>query len=463
MEILLVTLHLVVFAAAELTFIKDTYQNPNSKEPFRHMIKDKATGLIYVAGVNRIIQLNENFTVLQSISTGPRLDDINCFPHELNLCKTKKMTDSYSKALMIDDRGKRLIACSSLFQGSCKKYHLSDITKFDNDSSKNKYVVANNATASTVAFIAPGPAEDGKLAQPNVMYVGTTYTTSGYKFIRDDIPAFCTRNINTLDIAYKGDFVKSSKFVEGTHRHTFLVNYIYGFSSDSFSYMATVQRKSTSSEKYISKLIRVCQNDERLYSYTEVELVCKHNGAKYNLLQAARIAKPGKLQSTHSTEALDDTAVCIYQLETIKSKFIENVKNCFNGTARIGPDHIVDRTQCQKAEGFIEQITLDYCRELDFNYPIDGEHPIIASAALTLKTKVSAITVAVTHDYTIAFIGTQNGHILKVAIESQELAHMYEDLVIENGARIHEDMVFDMAEKYLFTITDKKVKYLRSV
>lgn len=65
-------------------------------------------------------------------------------------------------------------------------------------------------------------------------------------------------------------------------------------------------------------------------------------------------------------------------------------------------------------QGFIEQITLDYCRELDFNYPIDGEHPIIASAALTLKTKVSAITVAVTHDYTIAFIGTQNGHILKV-------------------------------------------------
>lgn len=53
--------------------------------------------------------------------------------------------------------------------------------------------------------------------------------------------------------------------------------------------------------------------------------------------------------------------------------------------------------------------------------------------------------------------------IFQVAIESQELAHMYEDLVIENGARIHEDMVFDMAEKYLFTITDKKVKYLRSV
>ncbi|XP_052060190.1 plexin-A4-like isoform X2 [Mytilus californianus] len=477
MKILLVTLQLVVFVAAELTFIKNTYPNPNSKEAFRHMIKDKATGYIYVAGVNKIIQLNENFTVLQSIGTGPRLDDPECLPHELNLCKAKKMTDNYSKALMIDDRGKRLIACSSLFQGSCKKYHLSDITKFDNDSSRNKYIVANNATATTVAFIAPGPTEDGQIVQPNVMYVGTTYTTSGSKLVRDDIPAFCSRNVNTFDLAHKGPFVSTSKFIDGYHRSTFFVNYIYGFSSDSFSYMATVQRASTAAEKYITKLIRVCQNDKSFYSYTEVELVCEHNGAKYNLLQAARKAKPGKLLAealginmskdvlfatfsigkAGSTDALNDTAVCIYQLETIKTIFTKNVRNCFDGVGNTGPDHIVGREPCQKAKGFIDRIDLNYCRELDINHPIDGLDPISARAALTLKTKVSAITVAVTHDYTIAFIGTQNGHIIKVAIESQELAHMYEDREIENGARIHEDMVFDMAENYLFVMTDKKI------
>ena len=35
---------------------------------------------------------------------------------------------------------------------------------------------------------------------------------------------------------------------------------------------------------------------------------------------------------------------------------------------------------------------------------------------------------------------------------------MYEDIVVENRARIHEDMVFDMAEKHMFVMTNKKVR-----
>lgn len=62
----------------------------------------------------------------------------------------------------------------------------------------------------------------------------------------------------------------------------------------------------------------------------------------------------------------------------------------------------------------VKEITLDYCGKWEVNQPIDGFEPIKATAALGLKTTVSSITVTVTHDYTIAFIGTQNGHILKV-------------------------------------------------
>ena len=64
---------------------------------------------------------------------------------------------------------------------------------------------------------------------------------------------------------------------------------------------------------------------------------------------------------------------------------------------------------------FLDKITLSYCGTLDINQPIDGLDPISATAALTLKTMVSAITVTVTHDYTVGFIGTQDGHIIKVS------------------------------------------------
>lgn len=363
---------LVVMATAKVTFITKEYPNPNLSESFRHMTKDESTGFIYVAGVNKILKLTENLTVNQSVKTGPEYDDPNCLPYEIDLCDKKKLMNSYSKALLIDETDKRLIACSSLFQGSCKKYWLSDITKFDGDSSRFEYVVANSRTASTVAFIAPGPSLDGELttASPNVMYVGTTYTNIGLKIIRDDIPAFCSRNLNTLRVTYKGLSDGTTKFLETTHRTSFYVNYIYGFSSGKFSYMATVQRESTQSDKYITKLIRVCQGDEKFYSYTEVELVCEYNGAKYNILQAAHKAKPGKylaeallisttddvlfatfsIGKVNSKEPLNDTAVCFYPLKAIKEVFTDNIVKCFKGSGNTGPDHIVKTNPCQTAK-----------------------------------------------------------------------------------------------------------------
>lgn len=352
----------------ESHFIKLTYPNPKPEDGFRHMVKDETTGYIFVAGVNKIIKLSENFTVDQAIATGPKDDSQDCLPIELSFCDSKKPMKSYSKALMIDYVGKRLIACSSLFQGSCTKYLLSDITKFDDDDSKYQYVVANNATATTVAFIAPGPSFENEIPPPNVMYVGTTYTTTGIRLVREDIPAFSSRKLNTFMISKKDIFHSTSKVIDAMQRWSFYVNYIYGFSSGKFSYMATVQRASTQSEKYITKLIRVCQDDKKFYSYTEVELVCEFNGAKYNLLQAARVAKPGKLLAealfittkndvlfatfsigkAGSTEALNDTAVCFYPLKKISEMFTKNIKNCFEGIGNTGPDHIVTREPCTK-------------------------------------------------------------------------------------------------------------------
>lgn len=360
---------LVVMATAKVTIITKEFLNPQLNESFRHMTKDESTGFIYVAGVNKILKLAENLTVNQSVRTGPKDDDPDCLPYDdTQSCKRRKL-HSYSKALLIDQKDKRLIACSSLFQGSCKKYWLSNITKFDKDSSRIEYVVANSRTASTVAFIAPGPSLNGELASPNVMYVGTTYSNTGLKIIRDDIPAFCSRNLNTLKVTYKGLSDGTTKFLETTHRTSFYVNYIYGFSSDKFSYMVTVQRESTQSEKYITKLIRVCQEDERFYSYTEVELVCEYNGAKYNILQAAHKAKPGKylaeallisttddvlfatfsIGKVNSKEPLKDTAVCFYPLKAIKESFTNNIVKCFEGSGNVGPDHLVSTEPCQTA------------------------------------------------------------------------------------------------------------------
>ncbi|XP_052063154.1 plexin-A3-like [Mytilus californianus] len=237
--------------------------------------------------------------------------------------------------------------------------------------------------------------------------------------------------MTTFQLAHTRSFGSTSIYINLDEQRS-IVNYVYGFSSDSFSYIATVQRANTSSDLYITKLIRVCQNDKTFKSYTEVELICKYNSAKYNLLQAARIAKPGKslakalgisvskdvLFATFSqgkygtTDAVNATAVCIYSLYTIKKIFTHNIQSCFDGLGNTGPDHLTDRTSCKRTA--FSEIRSDYCGNFDFNYPIDGLEPISAKAALILNTKVSSITVGVLHDYTVGFIGTQDGHIIKV-------------------------------------------------
>ena len=51
------------------------------------------------------------------------------------------------------------------------------------------------------------------------------------------------------------------------------------------------------------------------------------------------------------------------------------------------------------------------------NQPIGGSDPVPSEAALIFppNTNVSAIDVSVTEEYTVAFVGTNNGYIVKVS------------------------------------------------
>ena len=58
--------------------------------------------------------------------------------------------------------------------------------------------------------------------------------------------------------------------VNSLERTRYSINYIYGFASEGFSYFLTTQMQETNTSPYISKLVRVCQDDSDYYSYTEV-------------------------------------------------------------------------------------------------------------------------------------------------------------------------------------------------
>ena len=150
-------------------------------------------------------------------------------------------------------------------------------------------------------------------------------------------------------------------FVNSLARERYPINYIYGFSSEGFSYFLTTQMKQTTPSPFHSKLVRVCHDDRDYYSYTEIPIECiSGNPSKdYNLVQAAFVGKPGSdlasdlgitpqddvlyavFSESDSTEGEitskpnKNSALCVYSLKSIRRKFMQNIQRCFTGMYRM--------------------------------------------------------------------------------------------------------------------------------
>ncbi|KAK3103520.1 hypothetical protein FSP39_019830 [Pinctada imbricata] len=468
----------IYFSSSASPYIVRSLQNPKcrtnncSEVAFTHLVKDESTGNLYIGATNSLYKVSPNLTIDVSNETGPKEDNPECFYPQDRSCTNKRLEPSYVKVLVIDPKNSTLIHCTSLFQGSCEKRMLSNLTVTFTTS---KPIVANNRTATTVAFIAPGPSES--LPRPDAFYVGVSWTRTGLGAARALVPAVSSRRLTDFEFVYKGISVNSFKKIDDLNKETFPVRYIYGFSSEGFSYMATVQKKDAKSDNYISKLIRVCQNDSKFYSYAELELRCSHNGAVYNLLKVAHIGKPSQklaevINIPRSEEVLfamfmigsnpqfdpqrQESVMCIYKMRDIRRIFTKNIKSCFEGIGNTGPDYLAQPTNC-KQSALKENIDDDYCGLYDINTPIDGPDLVEANGAMTLNSTATSLVVTITNKYTVAFVGTDKGHIHKVAIESDRQAYPYEDVTIEQGRAIQKDKYFDADQSNLYVLTDNKL------
>lgn len=356
---------LAVAAAAATSDIVRTYSD-TKVERFNHLVVDKNTGRVYIGAVNHLYQLTPELELVMKERTGPELDSDECSVLECTAAVNKKLTDNWNKALVIDYTTTRLISCGSLFQGICSVRNLHNIS--DGAREVREAVVANSPNASTVAFIAPGPPSP---PVTQVMYVGVTFTMgSAY---RSEVPAVSSRSLDKdkmFTIAQTAVTTGTRMFVNSLARERYPITYVYGFASEGFSYFLTTQMKSTTSNQFISKLVRVCHDDENYYSYTEIPMECisdAQGGRNYNLVQAAYVGKAGSdLASVLGITAQDDvlfgvfsendpshnsrpsnlSALCVYSLKAIRRKFMQNIKHCFSGNGQRGLDFISPSHGC---------------------------------------------------------------------------------------------------------------------
>ncbi|GFV85693.1 hypothetical protein TNCV_2003141 [Trichonephila clavipes] len=361
-----------------------TFEDP-TVEKFNHMTVHDYTERVYIGAVNRIYQLSRDLKQEDVAIMGPMDDSPKCPVTQVCPNEPKRPTDYYNKALVVDYSQSKLIACGSLFQGTCTVHDLNAVSNYETPASES--VVANNATASTVAFIAPGPKN---LPRTHVLYVGVSYTGNGP--YRSDVPAVSSRSLdpsNMFVIAHSGVTTGTKIMLNSMSREIYPITYVYGFSSKGFSYFVTVQKMSTDPPRpFISKLVRVCQRDVQYYSYTEVPLVCRTDGTDYNLAQAAYVGRPGsELAKSLGISAQDsvlfavfakskdeadiynkpspNSALCVYALSAVHRKFTQNIQHCFNGNGERGLDFINPSQPCYPTSNAYSSSKWSYKRKTE--------------------------------------------------------------------------------------------------
>ncbi|XP_008204796.2 plexin-A4 [Nasonia vitripennis] len=452
------------------------FQDPEV-ERMNHLVVDKNTGRVYVGAVNRLYQLSPALELVVKEVTGPQKDSPECSMMDCPREVVKKLLDNVNKALVIDYTTTRLISCGSLFQGMCMVRDLGNISNIVQEVKEP--VVANNATASTVAFIAPGP-PNPPVSQ--VMYVGVTYT--GNSPYRSEVPAVSSRSLDKermLNIADSAVTTGTRMYVNSLSRERYPINYVYGFSSEGFSYFLTTQLKSTSTAVYISKLVRVCHDDQHYYSYTEIPIECTSKGKTYNLVQAAYMGKAGSVlagdlgntpqddvlfavfaesDGPNNSKPKAQSALCVYSLKAIRRRFMSNIQKCFSGDGERGLDFISPSHNCVSTK--LQTIGEDFCG-LDVNTPLGGREPMTAVPVITFdKTLLTAVAATSTSDYTVVFLGTSTGHLKKLVVESASQAQEYGDLEIDPKSPVNPDLLFDTQHQmHLYVMTEKKISKVK--
>ena len=368
---ILVLALLTLLPASSANFIVHEFSDEFATERFNHMVVDENKGRVYVGAVNRLYQLSPDLDLMIAVKTGPEDDDPECSPaKECPASVVKRPTDNVNKALVIDRSHGTLIVCGSLFQGRCQVRNLHNVSTVESEA--EEAVVANNETASTVAFIAPGPPNP---PQTHVLYVGVTYTGGTRAPYRNEVPAVASRSLDRdrmFGISELAVTTGTRMSINSLARERYYINYVYGFGSEGFSYFLTTQmERSNEATPYISKLVRVCQDDPHYYSYTEIPIECiDSNGVTYNLAQAAHVAPAGpnlaarlrirpeadvlyavfaaseKRDGESSNKPTRNSALCVYSLKDIRRKFTQNIIECYNGSADRGLEFISPGKKC---------------------------------------------------------------------------------------------------------------------
>ena len=362
----------MLLSLCQPTFQIAKYDAKDSATVFQKIIIDKQNGDLLVAGRNTLYMFDQDLDIMDFVETGPVYDGADCDP--ALECPNMSLTNNDARVLQIDPRSGHLLFCGSVKQGLCTMYSLRDLGENWGFSLQNR-VNYIGGKKDVVAFF--GRWGGHSHGESSALYVGVPYDGRPLTMAPKAIAALRLQPLNQVyDLKYVVENqelgVSTSIDIDPEYKSSYIVDYIYGFQHGGFTYFVTVQRENTNlASDYVTKLVRVCENDVGFYSYTEVQLSCKkQNGVSifFNIAKAAYLGPVGKdfmdkfdvgdsenvlflvfgKSGPGSDEPLEryGSGLCMYEMSSIRRKFTNTQKDCYNRRGRILPWINSDSPRC---------------------------------------------------------------------------------------------------------------------
>ncbi|XP_052083726.1 hepatocyte growth factor receptor-like [Mytilus californianus] len=433
-----------------VTGIFQSYNVDQNNGPLGKITIDKRSGYLYVGGNNILLQLYSNLTVISEIAVGPILDNSMCYPLPASCSYQRELTDNKIHILAINERREYILACGTANHGLCSAYSLSDIGAMNRTLNPNK---ATNNIAGSVS---------GSSYSNSYAFFGSDYGQLPYSDNRVLYVAMGTANqslqytpamISSREVKYSSNPWNMDYFLNSTTsymnvnpslQYKFQSFYIYGFENSGSTYFISVQMNDPTAfevenNKFVTKIIKICQGDTDYSSYTELPIECTHGDKIYHIATSATFSDYGYLpfekylyvtfgkqdELNPSSDRILGSVLCTFDSNRITVMFEQLQKDCFacglgNEVAWFVGKNLTEARECVRDT---EQHLSNFCGGKQNLHGIQESTNLAVRGRQTLKHSaiyheansiLSTVNVIKQNRKNIAVLGTDKGYLMKV-------------------------------------------------
>ncbi|XP_039891728.1 plexin-B2a [Simochromis diagramma] len=452
----------------------------SSETLINNVVADPHTGRLYVGAVNAIYQLNSDLNLEFQAKTGPKKDNRQCTPPVNDACEEAVETNNHNKLLLVHGTKDVLVVCGSLFRGICSLRNLSKVDHqlyFSDNKGEKSYVASAEESVSVVGVMSYFTEDKDNLT---VFLVAKGYGSHD-----------STKLISTRILQDHRDWVVFDSIIEASavQANPFVLLYLhdfrFAFKDRGFVYFLFSRTLGVQDTKNFTFISRMCENDHFYYSYTELQLNCSATN-KYNKVQAAYVATPGKAlaqsmtsSSQYGTVSASDkvlfvtftsdedpstSAMCMYPLKAINDKLVQIIGACYSNSGIIDHKPAVYSPYSSKSD---ELCLSNNQNDMAHRYKCGAEFlpsplaskaefALTAEPSLTHKAHLTAVAVAEEMGHAVAFVGTATGEVLKVHLSAHPEVYGRAAGKV-SGDKVNKNLLFDSSLEHLYITTEKKI------